>query len=200
MNLGDDALLADRLSRGDPAAFREFLESHKKPVYGLAYRMTGNHADAEDISQEVFVKIFRSIGTFDKTAKLSSWVYRITANAAIDHLRRKRLVPADCREVRIDDPAQCAARWEVVSSRNPAREAESRLLGLRIESALKAVSERERAAFILRHYHDLDLKEIAETLGVSLGAVKSYLFRAIRKLQKTLGSIDSNQTTEAVHD
>lgn len=162
--------------------------------------MTGNHADAEDISQEVFVKIFRSIGTFDKTAKLSSWVYRITANAAIDHLRRKRLVPADYRKVRIDDPAQFAARWEVVSGRNPAREAESRLLGLRIESALKAVSERERAAFILRHYHDLDLKEIAETLGVSPGAVKSYLFRAIRKLQKTLGSIDSTRTTEAAHD
>lgn len=200
MSTAEDAQLARRLARGDRAAFREFVEAHKKPIYGLAYRMAGNHADAEDISQEVFVKIFRSIATYDGSAKLSSWAYRITANAAIDHLRHRRQVPADFREVPIDDPAQAAVRAEVVSSRNPAHQAESRLLGQRIENALATVSERERAAFILRHYHDLDLKEIAETMGISLGAVKSYLFRAVKKLQKELGPIISHQAVETAHD
>jgi RNA polymerase sigma-70 factor (ECF subfamily) len=200
MNLAEDAILAERLARGDRAAFREFVESHKKPIYSLAYRMTGNHADAEDVSQEVFVRIFRSIATFDHGAKFSSWVYRITANAAIDHLRRRRLAPSAFKEVRIDDPAQAAARAEVVSGRNPAREAESRLLGAKIENALRSVSERERAAFILRHYHDLDLKEIAETMGISMGAVKSYLFRAVRKLRKELGRPNSPRTMETAHD
>jgi len=200
MNQAKDNKLARRIARGDRAAFRDFVEAHKKPIYALAYRMAGNHDDAEDISQDVFIKIFRSAAAYDGSAKLSTWVYRITANAAIDHLRRKRQSPSNCREVPIDDPAQGAAWQEVVSVRNPAREAESRLLGRRIENALAAVSERERAAFILRHYHDFELKEIAETMGISSGAVKSYLFRAVRKLQKELGSSASYQAVEAVHD
>jgi RNA polymerase sigma-70 factor (ECF subfamily) len=200
MNQAEDAILAERLARGDRAAFREFVDNHKRPIYSLAYRMTGNHADAEDVSQEVFVRIIRSIATFDHGAKFSSWIYRITVNASIDYLRRRRLAPSAFKEVRIDDPAQEAARTEVVSGRNPAREAESRLLGAKIECALRSVSERERAAFILRHYHELDLKDIAETMDVSMGAVKSYLFRAVRKLKKELGRHDSPRTMEAAHD
>jgi RNA polymerase sigma-70 factor (ECF subfamily) len=195
-----DSELARRIALGDRAAFRDFVESHKRPVYALAYRIAGNHADAEDISQDVFVKMIRSAASYDGSSRLSTWVYRITANTAIDHLRRRRQAPASYREVPIDDPAQGAARDEVVSGRNPAREAEASLLRTRIERALARVSERERAAFVLRHYHDLDIKEIAEALDISLGAVKSYLFRAVRKLQKELGPSSARRPAEAFHD
>lgn len=80
--------LIDRLGRGEKSAFEELVENYKKKVYYLALDMAGNHPDAEDIPQEVFLKVSRSFKTFNREAKLSSWIYRITDNACIDHLRR----------------------------------------------------------------------------------------------------------------
>jgi RNA polymerase sigma factor (sigma-70 family) len=93
MTLMDDSPLIEGMARGDRTAFREFVERYKKKVYFLALDMVGNPADAEDVSQEVFLKVFRSFATFKKDAKLSSWLYRVTYNASIDHLRRKETVP-----------------------------------------------------------------------------------------------------------
>lgn len=174
--------LADRLAARDPEAFRELVETYKKKFFGLAYEFTRNHADAEDVSQMAFIKIFRSIDTFKKGASLNSWVYRIVANTAIDHIRKRPFFPAGFPE---SDSA--ATRNE---SEDPAASAERRQLRARIERALGAVSERERMAFILHHDHGLNLKEIAEIQGVSLGSVKSYIFRSIRKLQKELSALE----------
>jgi RNA polymerase sigma-70 factor (ECF subfamily) len=178
--------LAERLILGDPVAFREFVEAYKNRVYGLAYELTRNHADAEDVSQSVFIKVFRSIGTFQRDARLNSWLYRITVNAALDHLRKRSFFPeekvrslphrlADDSVPRSSDPPA-----------DPGREAEAALMRRKIDEALDLVSEREKTVFLLRHYHDLSLKEIAEALGLTIGSVKSYLFRSIKKLQKEL--------------
>jgi RNA polymerase sigma-70 factor (ECF subfamily) len=178
--------LAERLILGDPVAFREFVEAYKNRVYGLAYELTRNHADAEDVSQSVFIKVFRSIGTFQRDARLNSWLYRITVNAALDHLRKRSFFPEEKARVLPDRLADESVPRSTAPPADPGREAEAALMRRKIDEALDRVSEREKTVFLLRHYHDLSLKEIAEALGLTIGSVKSYLFRSIKKLQKEL--------------
>ncbi len=183
----DENAIIEGLARRDPKAFRELVEHYKKKVYYLALDMAGNPVDAEDISQEVFLKVYRSFSTFRQGARLGSWLYRITYNASIDHLRRKGAAP----EPVSDDLLESLSREEPGLPRrgavDPAAAAESSQLQERIARALEKVSPQEKAVFLLRHYEDLMLKDIASCLGLSIGSVKSYLFRAVRKLQKELG-------------
>jgi RNA polymerase sigma-70 factor (ECF subfamily) len=187
MSRDDEKLLAERLIRGETSAFREFVEAYKKRVYGLAYEFTKNHADAEDVSQVAFMKVYKSIGTFDRDASLNSWLYRIVVNAAIDHIRKRPFFPADKTEAVPGRFADDGIRHASSRSGEPQKEAEMALMRKKIENALALISEREKTVFLLRHYHDLNLKEIAVALGISLGSVKSYLFRSIKKIQKELG-------------
>ncbi len=185
----DESRLAARLIDGEPGAFREFVDAYKKRIYGLAYELTRNHADAEDISQSVFIKVYRGMGTFQQDARLSSWLYRITVNAALDHLRKRPFFP---QEKPLSVPGRFAddsVPRDDVPRDDPGREAEAALLRRKIDEALERISDREKTVFLLRHYYDLSLKEIAETLGLTLGSVKSYLFRSIKKLQKELGEV-----------
>jgi RNA polymerase sigma-70 factor (ECF subfamily) len=181
-----------RLQNGDPAAFRELVEVYKKKFYGLAYEYTRNHADAEDVSQTAFIKVFRSIGTFQKGASLNSWLYRIVVNTAIDHIRKRPLYPAGYARRGEGDTAPGAAP-------DPARTAEAALLRRKIDAALDRVSERERTAFLLRFDHGLSLQEIAEVLDVSVGSVKSYLFRSGRKLRRELSGAGLRLSEEVPH-
>lgn len=183
--------LEDRLAAGDQNAFRELVEAYKRKFYGLAFEYTRNHADAEDISQAAFIKVFRSIGTFKKGSSLNSWLYRIVVNTAIDHIRKRPFFPENYAE----SDGEAAA----LAVQDPARQAEAILLRVKIDAALDAVSERERAAFLLRHDHGLSLQEIAEVLEVSVGSVKSYLFRSARKLQKELSRAGLRLFEEITH-
>jgi RNA polymerase sigma-70 factor (ECF subfamily) len=184
----DEDAIIEGMTRGDERAFRELVERFKKKVYFLALDMAGNPVDAEDISQEVFLKVYRSFGTFRKGAKLGSWLYRITYNASIDHLRRKGAVPEAMADEFIESSAGSDAGLPRRGPADPAADLESRQLQDRIAYALDKVSPQEKAVFVLRHYEDLQLKDIALSLGLSVGSVKSYLFRAVRKLQKELGT------------
>lgn len=190
--------LVDRLSRGDMAAFRELVETYKKKMYYFALDMVGDPADAEDVSQEVFLKAFRAFKTFKRDAKLSSWLYRIAYNASIDHLRRRALAPQSVEDTVLD--ASAGGFGDSPSSHNPAQTAEYRLFQVRVEKALEKVSSQERAVFLLRHYNDLMLDEIADTLQISVGSVKSYLFRCIRKLQRELAITQSPLSREAADE
>jgi RNA polymerase sigma-70 factor (ECF subfamily) len=188
MDLMDEDAIIEGMTRGDERAFRELVERFKKKVYFLALDMAGNPVDAEDISQEVFLKVHRSFGTFRKGAKLGSWLYRITYNASIDHLRRKGAAPEAMADELIESSAGSDAGLPRRGPADPAAALESRQLQDRIACALDKVSPQEKAVFVLRHYEDLQLKDIALSLGLSVGSVKSYLFRAVRKLQKELGA------------
>ncbi len=185
----DEHELIAGLARGDRAAFRELVETHKKKVYFLALDMVGNPVDAEDVSQEVFLKVFRSFDTFRQGAKLGSWLYRITYNACIDHLRKRASTPEpmedDALEAGFRSHPQVSGPREAT---DPAIAAEHAQLRERIERALETVSPQEKAVFLLRHYEDLALGDIAEAMGLSVGSVKSYLFRAVRKLRKELSA------------
>jgi RNA polymerase sigma-70 factor (ECF subfamily) len=200
MDLMDENALIEGMARGDQRAFREFVERYKKKVYYLALDMAGNPIDAEDISQEVFLKVFRSFATFKKGAKLGSWLYRVTYNASIDHLRRKESVPEPVGDQVLESLGQVATGFPSGAVKDPVLAAESKQLQARIALALDKVSPQEKAVFLLRHYDDLMLKDIAASLGLSIGSVKSYLFRAVRKLQKELGGSAAISGVEASHD
>ena len=197
----DEHELIAGLARGDRAAFRELVETHKKKVYFLALDMVGNPVDAEDVSQEVFLKVFRSFETFNREAKLGSWLYRITYNACIDHLRKRASTPEPMEDEALEAsfrsyPQVSAPR----ASDDPAVAAEYAQLRERIERALETVSPQEKAVFVLRHHEDLALGDIAEALGLSVGSVKSYLFRAVRKLRKELLPAGAAAGLEGSHE
>jgi RNA polymerase sigma-70 factor (ECF subfamily) len=158
-------------------------------VYALAYDLCGNHHDAEDLSQEVFIKAFRAIGSFRADAKLGSWLYRIAMNAHIDIKRRKpvQLVSIDAvtDDADADAPAERMIELAAVDAR-PDRTAGAARFQVDVERALGALSTQERSVFVLRHYHDMKIGEISESLSIAEGTVKSLLFRSMRKLRDRL--------------
>jgi RNA polymerase sigma-70 factor (ECF subfamily) len=198
-----EAGLLERLIAGDPAAFRDLVEAYKKKMYGLAYQITKNHADAQDVSQAAFIRAFRSVKSLKPGGSLNGWLYRIVYNTALDHVRKKPFFP---REAAIEAAAaygssasEQTARGTIKSSsvpdseppdHSPGPERQAEIAGLRrkIRQALAQISERERTVFVLRHYHGLKIKEIADSLDITIGSTKSYLFRSIRKLRKELAS------------
>lgn len=179
--------LVQRIQAGEPAAFRELVEQNKQNVYYLALDLTGNHYDAEDISQEVFIKAYRGIGKFRSGAKINTWLYRITMNTFIDKKRKKSLhlvsLPPGADE---DDGVEALDLVADASTGNPERELKASKIAAHIDTALQSLSEQERAVFVMRHYEDMALKEISIALGIAEGTVKSLLFRSIRKLRQLL--------------
>jgi RNA polymerase sigma-70 factor (ECF subfamily) len=174
----------EKTSQGDLAAFRAIVDEHKKNVFRLAFDMTGNRHDAEDISQEVFLKAYRSLGQFRGESKMSTWLYRVTVNACYDHRSKKAwtsMKPTDRFEENDRSPL-----FHEHASNNPQATAESRVIQGHIDRALDKLTARERSVFVMRHYSDLSMKEIAMVLKISEGTVKSMLFRALKRLQQEL--------------
>jgi RNA polymerase sigma-70 factor, ECF subfamily len=180
--------LVERLRAGEPAAFREMVECYQRDVYALAYDLCGNHHDAEDLSQEVFIKAFRGIGSFRADARLGSWLYRIAMNTHIDHKRRKpvQLVSIDAHALDPEQPASERMVELAAAEVQPDQRAGAARFQVDVENALAALSGQERTVFVLRHYHDMKIGEISETLSLAEGTVKSLLFRSMRKLRDRL--------------
>jgi RNA polymerase sigma-70 factor (ECF subfamily) len=181
-----ERLLIERARKNDTSAFREIVERYKEKIYYLAYGLTGNRHDAEDLSQEVFIKAFRSLDRFRGEAKLSSWLYRITVNANINKQRKKALSAMNLVDNFNEKPGEHDPFSGKEFSENPERSAESQMIQQHINLALNRLANKERQVFVLRHYQDLPLKEIARILNIAEGTVKSLLFRAIRRLRKEL--------------
>jgi len=198
--MDNEQVLVDRISSGDSTAFQEFVDRYKKKIYYIAYDITGDHDDAEDISQEVFIKVFRSLKTFRRNAKISSWLYQISVNASIDLLRKKSSKP----ERSMDDIERADIQENLPGSgtraQNPERSAEDLIIQKHISEALQKVSPKERSVFVMRHYNELKIREIAEILGVSPGTVKALFYRAIRKLRKELSFYLGNSGLEVTNE
>jgi RNA polymerase sigma-70 factor, ECF subfamily len=180
----DEHNLLERARNQEAPALHEFVERYKQQVYFLALDLTGNHHDAEDLSQEVFMKAFTSIHAFRGDSKLSSWLHRITVNTFIDQKRKSsfklfKLTRKD-KDEDLPDPEP------VYSGPDPHQSLEKKRLQTDIQNALSVLSPQQKSVFVLRHYQELTLREIADILHISEGTVKSLMFRAIRKLQKAL--------------
>jgi RNA polymerase sigma-70 factor (ECF subfamily) len=184
---GDEIAIA-RARRGDRDAFRVLVERHSRVVFRLAFRMTGNEIDAEDMVQETFLKAWKQIGKFDGRASFATWLHRICANCSLDHLRAQKrrqesqALPREDASAEGGDPmAQIAA-----GAPSPERLALSSQITAMLLPALNELSEMERAAFILRHYQGMGIEDISAALGVQPGAAKHSVFRAVQKLRRVL--------------
>ena len=172
-----DAVLVRRTLGGDLGAFEELVERHREVVFRVAARIAGR-SDADDVSQDAFLRAFHRLGRFRGDASFRAWLLQITHNAAIDHLARRRPEPVDLDGE--DDGHEHEVR------RLPAERLESRERIDRLESKLRGLSPDGRVALVLRDVEGLSYDEIASITGAPLGTVKVRLFRARRDLIEML--------------
>ena len=170
--------LVDRLRRGDPRAFEELVIAYQHRVFGVALRMLGNRAEAEDLAQEVFVRVHRAIREFRGDAKLSTWLYAITSRQCLN-----RLASGERRIGRQGDEglARLASR-EI----GPAEEMERTELETALHRAIAELSEERRIVVVLRDLEGLSYEDIAAALDLELGTVRSRLHRARTDLREKL--------------
>jgi RNA polymerase sigma-70 factor, ECF subfamily len=178
----DDRDLMARLAGGEREALTPLVERHQRRLYRIALGYLRQHEDALDVVQEAFVKAFQAAGRWDGSADAGPWLSRITVNLAIDRWRRNR------RRGQTFSPLAEGDHLEVLADPGPSpdRGVTRREAADRLTLALAELPERQRAVVVLRHYQDLSLEEIASTLGMSLGTVKSSLHRALHRMRATL--------------
>ena len=182
MTASDAAAVLAKARQGDSEAFRTLVERHSRTAFRLAFRMTGNEQDAEDVVQESFLKAYRYLGRFETRADFGTWLYRIVANCALDAIRSRQSRLRHMWTESFDLPAATHA-----SDRpGPERLAESAEVQRHVEIALRGLSPLERAAFALRHYEGRTIGEISGVLGLGTSAAKQAVFRAVRKLRVEL--------------
>ncbi len=183
----DDQALALALKAGNVAAFDELVRRHQGRVYAVAYRMTGSREDALDVAQEALLKAYRKIGSWEPTGRFLPWLMRLTANQAIDHLRRfKRHKHQPLDEAFLPETEGAAVEPGTMETADDVR---AREIDARVRQALVVLSPTQKTVFVLRHFEGLPLAEIAVQLGCTVGSVKVHLFRALKKLQKELGDL-----------
>ena len=179
-----DAAAVAQVRAGETDAFRVLVERHSRSVFRLAFRMTGNEQDAEDLVQETFLRAYRQIGKFDGRATFGTWLYRIAANCSLDLIRarkRREVQPAP-----VDDESHEIAVAVAAGEPTPDRVAFSGELRQLLVPAMASLSPMERTAFVLRHYEGMGIEEIGSALGVRSGAAKHCVFRAVQKLRRAL--------------
>jgi RNA polymerase sigma-70 factor (ECF subfamily) len=173
-----DTELVEACLGGAREAFDVLVERHRRNVYHLCFRFVGTHEDASDLSQEVFLRAFRSLRTFKGRAAVGTWLYRIGVNVCLNRVTAKRppsepLEAAPRVDTGAEDPAQALLRAERAA---------------RVRAAIAKLPRKQRATLILRVYHELPHEEIAGILGSSVGAVKANFFHALANLRKLLQS------------
>ena len=170
-----------RVQRGDVNAFEPLMAAYEKNVYNLALRMTGNAQDAEDMTQEAFLKAYSSLDSFRGDSKFSVWLYRIVSNVCLDHLRRKNRRPAVSLSME-DDEGEDVQLDLPDSSQSPEELLEKKLTREAVQRGLAQLPEDARQILLLREIQGLSYEEIGEALHLEAGTVKSRIFRARKKL------------------
>jgi RNA polymerase sigma-70 factor (ECF subfamily) len=181
-----DAIAVERTLAGDRDAYRVLVERHSHNVFRLAYRMTGNRHDAEEVVQEAFLRGYQKLGQFAARANFGTWVYRIAANYAIDRMRHRQKEESRREVPRAEDPENDPLNRVQDEAPTPERLTQSLELRKQMEQALAALSDAERTAFVMRHWEGCGIEEIAEVLKSSSNATKNTVFRAVQKLRRAL--------------
>ena len=186
MELTDLAFVA-KARLGDADAFRALVERHSRPLFRLAFRMTGNQHDAEDVVQESFLRAYRQLGKFDERASFGTWLYRIATNCSLDVMRsRKRRAKQEAGPEaavsEMEDPVLSLPSGDPT----PDRVAMSGEVRERVAEAMNQLSASERTAFVLRHFEGMRMEDISRVLGCQIGAAKHSVFRAVQKLRRAL--------------
>lgn len=192
-----DAVAIERTLAGDRDAYRILVERHSRRVFQMAYRMTGNRSDAEEVVQEAFLRAYQKLNQFAARANFGTWVYRIAANYAIDGMRQKR-----SEEARRERPNARETEGEAVdpmqlvpdAAPSPERLAKSAQLAGQMHKALAALSAAERTAIVMRHWEGCAIEEIAAVLKSNPSATKNTVFRAVQKLRIALEPFAERRT------
>ena len=179
-SMGDltEAALVDACLAGRPGAFDVIVERHRRSVYQLCYRFVGNHEDASDLSQDVFLRAYRGLGSFHGKSSLATWLYRIGVNVCLSRVSVKQPQTESIDEQQhIDTRAESAPDRVLKGER-----------AVRVRAAIAQLPRTQRATLVLRMYHEMSHQEIAAVLGSSVGAVKANFFHALGNLRKLLGN------------
>ena len=188
------AELASRCLAGDAAAWEQLARTQHRRIYGICYRFTGSQSDAEDMTQEAFLKVYRNLASFDPAkGGFTTWLTTLTRNLLVDNYRRSRMERAsDSLDETYDGEEDGPSKADRLADSRPSQEHHVSGLELRaqIQEALQQVSPELREAVILRDLEDMDYKEIAEVLGVPQGTVKSRISRGRSELARLLKRIE----------
>ena len=184
---GPESLLVAGLRRGDEAAYEALIRRFDQPVYNLVSRLVDERADASDVVQEVFLKVFRNIASFRRESSLKTWIYRIAVNEARNHRRwfsrhRRPEVNLEAR----DGEARSLDEMLPAPGRSPYEVTLDHETAVVVEAALADLNPKFRAALVLREIEELSYEEIAEVLEISLGTVKSRILRGRAALKNRL--------------
>jgi RNA polymerase sigma-70 factor, ECF subfamily len=179
-----DQAAIERVLAGEGDAFRTLVERYSRPLFGLAYRIAGNEADAEDVVQESFIRAYRGLSQYDGRAGFQAWISRIASNYALDLLAARRRRNWE----QIDGDGEHGGALDSVPAEgaSPERLALNSQLRRHVEAAMRGLTDLERAAFVLRHFEGQSLEEIGKALGISLNSVKQGVFRAVQKMRIAL--------------
>lgn len=187
----DWAAMVERCLRGDGGAWAELVRSHHRRVYGMCYRFTGSASDAEDLTQEVFLKLYGNLRSFDSgKGSFTTWITTLTRNLLVDHFRRSRMERStDSLDAGWDNAEETRPGADLLQDarRSPHDHTVARELERMVQAALAKVSPELREAVILRDLEDMDYKEIALVLRVPEGTVKSRISRGRAELARLLG-------------
>lgn len=194
----NDSELVDLAQEGDQEALEELVSRYEDKVYNLAYRMVGNREEAEDVLQDTFLNVIRSLDKFRKKSSFSTWLYRVTANAALTRLRKKSKKEKSEGEFldevyAVKQEAQSGEKIDDWST-NPVRRLLSEESKAMMEAAIEELPEKYRVVFVLRDVEGLPAAEVAEILDLSVPAVKSRLHRARMFLRNYLSSYFAGAT------
>lgn len=180
-----ETALIEQIRNGEEAGFEMLVKQHTGKVVGLAWRLVGNRDDAEDLAQEAFLRLHRSLPEFRGDSSIKTWLFRTTTRLAIDYLRRER-IKRKLFFFRQDNEAADPVEQASDPRRDPARELQTHQAMQAMRKSLLKLSARQQVIFTLRHYEGLALKEIAEHLGLQTGTVKAHLHRAVTQLRLDL--------------
>ncbi len=182
-----DAQVMLKVKAGDDSAFDYLVQKYRRPMMSFMYRMAHNAAVAEDLAQEVFLRVYRSRENYEASAKFTTWLYRIATNLAVNHARDTRQERPE-NTVNIDEPAEESGRTFDVPDAAPTAEENlvrrERLAAIR--QRVEALPERQRLAVVMHKYQQMDYRQIADVLKLSESATKSLLFRAYETLREQL--------------
>ena len=184
----DDATLVRAAQRGNMAAFEELIARHRDRIYARAYSMMRNEEEAVDLSQEAWVKGWQRLRQFQGESSFGTWMTRVVINLCLDQLRKQKRQQTESIEA-MDEESGGVERQMPVVTVNPTAGLERRELRQRIDRALGQLSYEHRTVLVLHEFEDMEYKEIARTMGCSIGTVMSRLFYARRKLAVLLADL-----------
>jgi RNA polymerase sigma factor (sigma-70 family) len=188
MDYKGDAYYIDQILAGNSNAFSHIVDRHKNKAYNLAFRICGNHEDAEELAQDSFLKAYRSLKSFKMKSSFATWLYRIVYNTTISHVRIKKKGVLSLDDFPID-------ATDFIEKTTNEEEAEKEYRNSLVNFALQKINEEERGLISLYYYEEMTTDEISDITGISRSNIKVKLFRTRQKMQEIIEKVEKRKLT-----